>query len=183
MHHVDDPEHMSPEERATEVAAVLAAGILRKAATARALLLAAPRRHASRGRPIGRRVRARMDSRLSARRGRYLSIDKQDPRRAGCVHVERAAPADGGGERDRARLFSQRARRHASRGRPLGSGPLGEPDRIADRPARPRAALRPPHRPAQAGLPAARPRQLLRAPRLARARPPDSAAPRSQGNT
>ena len=29
MHHVDDPERMTPEERATEVASILAAGILR----------------------------------------------------------------------------------------------------------------------------------------------------------
>ena len=30
MHHVDDPERMTPEERATEVASILAAGILRR---------------------------------------------------------------------------------------------------------------------------------------------------------
>lgn len=29
MHHVDDPGRMTPEERATEVASILAAGILR----------------------------------------------------------------------------------------------------------------------------------------------------------
>ena len=29
MHHVDDPAYMTPEERATEVAAILARGILR----------------------------------------------------------------------------------------------------------------------------------------------------------
>ena len=29
MHHVDDPAYMTPEERATEVASILARGILR----------------------------------------------------------------------------------------------------------------------------------------------------------
>ena len=29
MHHVDDPAYMTPEERATEVGAILARGVLR----------------------------------------------------------------------------------------------------------------------------------------------------------